>query len=109
MAEYTYKQIKDMKVAELRKIADEIEHEALQGHSTMHKDKLLGALCTALGLHEQHAAAGANKGKIKTLIRSLKTQRDEAKASGDGERLAAIRHQIHALKHRLRTMALGSV
>jgi len=106
MAEYTFEQLRDMTVAQLRHIADGIKHDALEGHSIMHKDKLLVALCVALGIPVHHAAAGANKGRIKALVRRLKTQRDQAVASGDHKQLAAVRQEIHALKHRLRRMAL---
>ena len=42
---YTYEQLHVMTVAQLREIAQGIEHEAVQGFSTMHKDHLLPALC----------------------------------------------------------------
>ena len=61
---YTYEQLNKMTVVELRKIADGIEHEATKGHSTMHKEKLLPALCIALGIeaHAHHEAKGVEKG-----------------------------------------------
>jgi len=105
MAEqYTYEQLKKMNVAQLREIAETIDHEAVQGSATMHKDHLLPALCKALDIHEHHAAVGAEKPKIKAAIRTLKSRRDEAMAAGDHKQLRLARRQIHGLKHELRTM-----
>lgn len=109
MAEYTYDQLRNMTVAQLRKIADGIKHDALEGHSTMHKDHLLPALCNALNIQVHHVAVGAHKTQIKALVRRLKVDRDKALApGGDRARLAQIRQQIHTLKHRLRRMAVDS-
>ncbi len=62
---YTYEQLSKMNVADLRKIADGIEHEATKGHSTMHKEKLLPALCIALGIeaHAHHEVIGSTRKK----------------------------------------------
>jgi soluble P-type ATPase len=106
MADYTYDQLKDMTVAQLRDIAKDLTHEAVKGFSAMHKEQLLPALCNALGIHVHHVAVGAEKAKIKAMIRGLKTRRDEVKAAGDPARLAVVRRQIHAAKRKLRRMAL---
>ena len=106
MAEYTYEQLKDMTVADLRQIAEGIKNEALEGHSTMHKDHLLPILCKVLGIHIHHAAAGTEKSRIKGQIHKLRAQRDEALAKGDQAKLPVIRHLIHMYKHQLRRMAL---
>ena len=105
---YTYEQLKDMTVAQLREIAQGIEHEAVKGFSVMHKDHLLPALCAALGIdaHAHHVAKGANKTKIKTHIHKLKAKRDEAVAAHDFKRLELIRAELHGLKRRLRKMAV---
>ncbi len=108
MAEYTYEQLRIMTVAQLRQIADGIKHEALEGHSTMHKDHLLPALCQALNIQVHHVAMGAHKTQVKSLIRRLKADRDAALAAGDKAKLANIRRQIHTLKHRLRRMVARS-
>jgi len=106
MASYTYEQLKDLKVAELREIAKDIEHESLHGYTTMHKEHLLNALCKALGITSHHAAHGAQKVELKAKIRQLRKERDEIAAAGQGkEKLHAIRDQIHTFKHRLRRMA----
>jgi len=106
MATYTYEQLKGMTVAQLRELAKDIKDEALEGYSTMHKDHLLPALCKVLKIDIHHAAAGTEKSRIKAAIRKLKTGRDAAMAADDHAQLAAIHRQIHALKHRLRRMAL---
>ncbi len=101
---YTYEQLEKMTVAELRKIAEVIDHEAVHGYSTMHKEKLLPAICTALGIesHKHHRATASNKTTIKQQIRKLKKERDEAIAKKDYKQLQTIRQQIHDLKVKLR-------
>jgi hypothetical protein len=82
---YTYEQLNTMTVGELRKIADGIDHEAVHGHATMHKEKLVPALCTALGIesHVHHQAKISGKSTLKLEIRSLKKKRTSAIASKD--------------------------
>jgi len=101
---YTYEQLSKMNVTELRTIADGIEHEATKGHSTMHKDKLLPALCTALGIeaHAHHQVVGVDKAKIKAEIRQMKIKRAEAIQKKDYAELHAVREKIHHLKRFLR-------
>ena len=101
---YTYEQLKAMKVAQLREMADGIQHEALGGHTTMHKEKLLLALCTALGIeaHEHHEVVGLDKGKIKAQIKLLKKKRDEALAGKDRKVFKETLREIHHLKNKLR-------
>ena len=57
---YTYHELKEKTVADLREIAKGIEHEAVEGATQMNKDHLLKALCTALGIdmHEHHQEIG---------------------------------------------------
>jgi hypothetical protein len=105
MASYTYEQLKEMTVAQLREIAQGVESEAVKGFSTMHKDHLLPALCNALGIQVHHVAVGAEKARMKATIRKLKSGRDKALAARDRAGLATIRRHIHALKRRLRRMA----
>ncbi len=87
--EHTYEELHKLTVAELRDIAQGIEHEALQGYSTMHKEQLLPALCNALGIeaHVHHEVVGIDKAKVKARIRALKAQRDEALEAKDRVRL----------------------
>ncbi len=103
--EYTYEILSKMNVSELRKIADGLTHEAVKGHSTMHKEKLIPALCTALGIeaHTHHHVVGSiDKSKIKQEIRALKVKRDAAIEAHDSAQLASIRHSMHHLKRLLR-------
>lgn len=101
---YTYEQLSKMTVVQLRQIADGITDEATKGHSTMHKEKLLPALCHALGIedHAHHMAVGINKSKIKMEIRALKKERDAAMQGKDSVKLRGVRDQIHKLKKELR-------
>jgi hypothetical protein len=101
---YTYEQLSKMTVVELRKIADGIENEAVHGHSTMHKEKLLPAICKALNIeiHAHHTVVGVNKSTMKAEIRSWKKKRVEALASKDYVKLSEIRQHIHDLKVKLR-------
>jgi protein-arginine kinase activator protein McsA len=101
---YTYEQLSKMTVVELRKIADGINQEAVQGHSTMHKEKLLPAICKALNIdvHAHHKMAGMNKAAAKVEIRSWKRKRQEALSNKDYLKLAEIRQHIHDLKGKLR-------
>jgi hypothetical protein len=101
---YTYEQLSKMTVAELREIAQGIEHDAVKGSSVMHKEKLLPALCTALNIeaHAHHTVVGVNKGEIKAEIRQLKVKRNAAIERHDHKELSDIRQRIHRLKHVLR-------
>ena len=105
MESYTYEQLKEMTVARLREISKGIESDALQGYSTMHKEQLIPQLCKVMGIHTHHAAAGAEKTRIKGIIHKLKARRDEASKARDDAKLAVLRRQIHILKHKLRCMA----
>lgn len=101
---YTYEQLSAMKVAELRKIAEGVEHEGLKGVATMHKDKLLPALCVALGIeaHPHHEVVGIDKTAIKQKIRTLKKQRDEAIKAKKYDELSEVRGKIKRLIKDLR-------
>ena len=60
MADYTYEELKEKTVAELREIAKGLDHEATTGYSQLNKAHLLPAVCTALGIvaHEHHQVVG---------------------------------------------------
>ena len=97
-------ELKKKKVADLREIAKDIDHEVLHGYTTMHKNDLLMALCTALKVeaHEHHDVVGINKRAIKAEIRQLKTQRDGLLQARDRTELKKIRRKMHHLKRRIR-------
>jgi DNA-binding IclR family transcriptional regulator len=101
---YTFDELTTKRVAELREIAKDIDHEAVHGYSTMHKEQLVRGLCTALGIeaHEHHHVIGIDKSGVKRRIRELKAQRDAALEAHDHAQLQVVRRQIHRLKHKLR-------
>lgn len=101
---YTFEELKHKTVAELRKIAKETEHEAVKGASQMHKDEVLKAVCTALGIdtHVHHEVVGIDKTAIKTKIKALKNKRDEALAAKDSNQYRRVLRQIHHLKREIR-------
>ncbi len=106
MAEYTYDQLKNMTVVQLREIVPTLPNqEALEGYSSMHKDHLLPLMCKVLGIHIHAAAAGSEKTRMKTMIHRLQHKRDELTAAGKGDQLPAVRQQIHVLKRKLRRLA----
>ncbi len=101
---YTFHQLKEKNVHELREIAKGIQHEAVQGYTQLNKDHLLVALAKALGLstHEHHAEGGFDKVAIKAQMRALRAKRDEAIAAGDHAQLHALRRQLHGLNRQVR-------
>ena len=104
---HTYEDLRKKTIAELRELAKDIQHEAVQGYTQMNKDHLLPALCKALGIdaHEHHAAALAQKSALKSTMRALKAARQRAVSGGDHEALKRIRREYHHLNHTLRTSA----
>jgi len=102
--EHTYEELHKKTVAQLREIADGIDHESLHGHSTMHKADLLQKLCEVLGLeaHVHHDVVGVDKSKIKAEIRDLKVKRGEAIEKHDHKELKELRRKIRELKRQIR-------
>lgn len=100
---HTYEELHGMTVAELKEITKDIEHDALHGYTTMHKDHLVPALCQALGIeaHVHHEVVGIDKTAIKAKMRELKLQRDAAVAAHDHKQLKVIRRRIHHLKRKM--------
>ncbi len=101
---HTYEELKHKTVAELREIAQGIEHEAVQGYSQLNKDHLLVGLCKALGLeaHVHHQVVGIDKTAIKTKIRELRKKRDEILATKERAGLTVVLCHIHSLKRAIR-------
>jgi uncharacterized protein YpiB (UPF0302 family) len=102
---YTYHELKEKTIQELRDIAKGVENqEAVQGYSQLNKEHLLPALCKALGIdtREHHAATGIDKSAIKSQMRELKQKRDAALAAHDHETLKTLRRQIHRLNRQIR-------
>jgi hypothetical protein len=101
---YTYEQLHAMTVAQLRDIAKDLQHEAVSGFSTMHKEKLVPAICHALGIDTKvhHHVVGLDKDSVKAELRALKTKKGEALAAGNRKEFKVILRQIHDLKLKLR-------
>src|SRR6266852_4354347 len=101
---FTYHELKGKTIQELRDIAKDVKHDAVQGFSQMHKEHLLPALCRALGvdLHEHHEVKGIDKAGIKAAMRELKGERDAALESRDSERLKIARRKLHRLNRQIR-------
>jgi hypothetical protein len=97
---YSYEELKKKTLAELREIAEGTGHEAVKGHSQMHKNQLLPALCQVLhiDMHEHHKVAGIDKAAVKTQIKEFKKKRDEALTAHNHKELKRVRREIHHLK-----------
>lgn len=104
---HTYEELKKKTIAELRDIAKDLQHEAVQGYTQLNKDHLLPALCKALGIdaHEHHAARGEAKLAAKAKMKDLRARRQAAIEARDTAALKAIRREYHGLNHRLRADA----
>ncbi len=101
---YTYHELKGKTIVELRDIAKDVAHDAVQGYSQMNKEHLLPALCRAfdIEMHEQHGVVGIDKPGLKLRIKMLKKERDAALESRDHGRLKSIRRQIHRINRDIR-------
>jgi len=102
--EHTHDSLKNKTVAELREIADGMDHEKITGYKSLHKDDLVKLLCVALGIdaHDHHAVVGLDKAKIKTQIQALKEKRTAALEAHDPKQLKWTRLNIKRLKHKIR-------
>src|SRR3982074_1639489 len=100
---YTHNELRHKTLAELRDIAKDIEHEAVQGYTQLNKEHLVVALCKALNIemHEHHAGGGMDKGAMKSRIKDLKQKRTSAIAAHDHTQLKAVRRRIHRLKRQI--------
>jgi hypothetical protein len=105
---YTYHDLKQKKVVELREIAKGIEHDAVQGYTQLNKEHLLVAICKALDIDtfEHHKAVGINKAKLKQQIKKLKQKRDDAAAAKDYAQHKIALRAIHRLKRKLHKAAV---
>ena len=101
---YSYHDLKLMTIQQLRDVAKDIQHDAVQGYSQMNKEHLLPALCTALGIesHEHHSATGIDKPAIKAKLHELKQKRNAALETHDHATLKVVRRQIHGLNRQIR-------
>lgn len=101
---YTYEDLKTKTIAELRDIAKDVSHDAVQGFSQMNKEHLLPALCKALNIDtiEHHVAVGIDKPSLKLKIKMLKQERDAALLVRDHSKLKNVRRQIHRINRDIR-------
>jgi DNA-binding IclR family transcriptional regulator len=101
---FTYHELKEKNITQLRDIAKDLQHEAVQGYTQLNKEHLLVAVCTALNvpLHEHHDAAGIDKAALKAKMRALKKDRVAALEAGDSEKLKAVRRNIHSLNRQIK-------
>jgi hypothetical protein len=102
---YSFHELKLKTVQELREIAKDVQHDAVQGFSQMNKDHLLPALCKALGIdtHEHLAVVGIDKAAVKAKMRELREKRNAAREAHDHQLLKSLRRQIHGLNRQIRT------
>ena len=101
---FTYHELKEKTIKELRDIAKDVPHDAVRGFSQMNKEHLLPAICNVLGIEigHHHVVAGFDKSAIKARMKSLHAERDKALEEHDSARLKEVRGELHALNHRLR-------
>ena len=101
---YTFPELKQKPLAELREIAAGIEHEAVKGYTQLNKDHLLEALCKALSIdmHVHHEVKGVDKAAVNAKIREWQKKRDEALAAKDRKKLKVALDHIPHFKHHLR-------
>jgi DNA-binding IclR family transcriptional regulator len=106
---YTFHDLKEKTIQELRDIAKDVQHEAVQGFSQMNKEHLLPALCKALGIdvHEHYTVSGIDKAGIKARMRELKQEKQAALEARDHVRLHQLRRRIHALNRQIRAHVSG--
>jgi hypothetical protein len=92
---HTYEGLKKMTLAQLREVAKDVQHDAVQGYTQMNKDHLLPALCQALGIdaHEHHVAHSDIKFVTRSRMRELRARREEALRAGDHQALHLIRRE----------------
>ena len=100
---YTHNELRHKTLAELRDIAKDIQHDAVQGYTQLNKDHLVVAICKALGIemHEHHDVVGIDKAAIKSRIKALKTKRNDAITAHDRAALKKARRGIHRLKRQI--------
>jgi len=101
---YTFKELKAKTVAQLKEIASDLDHPAVQGYTQLTKEPLIKAICEALGMEarEHHEVKGMDKSSVKKKIKELKKNRDKALAAHDHKQLKTVRTEIKKLKRQLR-------
>ena len=100
---YTHHELKHKTLAELRDIAKDIDHDAVQGYSQLNKEHLVVAICKALNIdiHEHHEVVGIDKAAVKGRIKEWKKKREAALEAHDHAQLKRTRRSIHRLKRQI--------
>jgi len=100
---HTFIELKKKTVAELREIAKDIEHEAVQGYTQLNKEHLLTAICKALNIdtHVHHQVQGLNKAGVKARIKTMKEKLAVAITAGDRKQIKFYHSQIHRQKRQI--------
>ena len=100
---YTHHELKHKTLAELRDIAKDIDHEAVQGYTQLNKDHLVVAICKALNIdiQEHHEVVWIDKAAIKGRIKEWKKKREAALEAHDHAQLKRARRSIHRLKRQI--------
>lgn len=101
---YTHHELREKTIVELRDIAKDVQHEAVQGYTQLNKEHLIVALCKALNIpmHERHVVVGIDKAAVKAKMKALKATVAAAIEAGDAAKLKALRRQIHGLNRQIR-------
>ena len=100
---HTLAELKEKTVAQLREIAEGMDHEAVKGHSQMNKEHLLVALCKALNIdmHAHHEVVGIDKTKVKARIQAMKDKLAKAIEAKDRKQIRFCHRQIHRQKRNI--------
>lgn len=102
--EYTYEDLSNKNVSQLREIAEGMDHEALHGYKTMRQEQLVKALCDAVGIEArpERKVVGINRSEIKAQIKKLKVEREKALEDHNHKELKLVRRKIRGLKRQIR-------
>lgn len=102
--EHTFKELKHMKVDQLREVAAATGEDGIKGYTQLNKEHLLEAICNFyhIDMHEHHDVVGVDKAKLKSRIKELKKERAEAIEKKDKAKLVAARKEIKKLKNKMR-------
>lgn len=95
-------ELEKKRVADLRDMV-KAELPDVTGVVALKKEQLVELLAQKMGIERPHkVVTGIDKTQVRTRIRALKQQRDQALAAHDSAELKKQRRAIHRLKRRLR-------
>ena len=97
-------ELEKKKIDDLRAMAK--DRELVDAVAGLSKADLVAKLAESMGIPRPHKVIeGTEKASIKQRIQQLKSERDQALADGDRERMRRTRREIHHQKRVLRRMA----